>query len=316
MKKNIKTDLSFGFMLLLLLAGCSKNAEGAAEGKKNGLLGKNAADAAENVETVFAVNVCKAVPKTLDEYLEFGGNVQTASTVDVYPDVQSGKLSRIYVKVGDKVEKDQVLAEVDASRAGMDYRNSPVKAPVAGTITSFPFSVGQTVAASVSVGKISSTNSLEIKTNVAERFISRVSLNQKAVLTFDAYPSVEFPATLVEISPVLDSTSRTLGIKLIQTPVDSRLRAGMYARIKLVTDTKKNTIVIPANVIVRRDDKDIVYVIDPITNTAKVCQVVTGIRVDDKQEIKGGITAGDLVVIKGQALLSEGAKVNIVSVVE
>ncbi|MCR5401607.1 MAG: efflux RND transporter periplasmic adaptor subunit [Treponema sp.] len=316
MKKNIKTGLSFGFMLLLLLAGCSKNAEGAGEGKKNGLLGKNAADAAENVETVFAVNVCKAVPKTLDEYLEFGGNVQTASTVDVYPDVQSGKLSRIYVKVGDKVEKDQVLAEVDASRAGMDYRNSPVKAPVAGTITSFPFSVGQTVAASVSVGKISSTNSLEIKTNVAERFISRVSLNQKAVLTFDAYPSVEFPATLVEISPVLDSTSRTLGIKLIQTPVDSRLRAGMYARIKLITDTKKNTIVIPANVIVRRDDKDIVYVIDPVTNTAKVCQVVTGIRVDDKQEIKGGITAGDLVVIKGQALLSEGAKVNIVSVVE
>ena len=316
MKKNIKTVAWFGLMLVLLLSGCSKNAEGAAEGKKGGLLGKNAAESAENVETVFAVNVCKAVPKTLDEYLEFGGNVQTASTVDVYPDVQSGKLSRIYVKVGDKVEKDQVLAEVDASRAGMDYRNSPVKAPVAGTITAFPFSVGQTVAASVSVGKISSTNSLEIKTNVAERFISRVSLNQKAVLTFDAYPSVEFPATLVEISPILDSASRTLGIKLIQTPVDTRLRAGMYARIKLITDTKKNTIVIPANVIVRRDDKDILYVVDPVTNTVKVCEVVTGIRVDDKQEIKGGITAGDLVVIKGQALLSEGAKVNIISVVE
>ena len=292
-----------------------KAASGSSESKK-ARFGKKPKEEAAPVETVFAVNVYKALPRTLDDYLEFGGNVQTASTVDVYPDVQSGKLSRIYVKVGDKVEKDQILAEVDASRAGMDYKNSPVKAPVAGTITSFPFNVGQTVAASVSVGKISSTGSLEIKTNVAERFISRVMMNQKAELTFDAYPAEKFPATLVEISPVLDTSSRTLGIKLVQTPADPRLRAGMYARIKLITDTKKNTIVIPSNVIVNRNEKDIVYIIDPVTHTAKVSEVVRGIRVDDKQEIKSGITAGDLVVIKGQALLSEGSKVNIISVSE
>lgn len=305
MKKNYLNFLMAGFVIFaasLVLSGCDKKPK--------------ADEEKETVETVFAVNVYKAIPRNLDDYLEFGGNVQTASNVDIYPDVQSGKLSKINVKVGDRVEKGQVLAEVDASRAGMDYKNSPVKAPVAGTITSFPFNVGQTVAASVSLGKISSTGTLEIKTNVAERFISRVSMNQKAELTFDAYPAEKFPATLVEISPVLDTSSRTLGIKLIQTPHDPRLRAGMYARIKLITDTKKNTIVIPSNVIVNRNDKDIVYIADPITNTAKVVEVKKGIRVDDKQEIESGITAGDLVVIKGQALLSDGAKVNIVSVSE
>ena len=279
--------------------------------------GKNKKAAEEDVkETVFAVNVLKTVPKNLDDYLEFGGNVQTASSVDIYPDVQSGKISRINVKVGDKVKKDQILAEVDASRAGMDYKNSPVKAPVAGTITSFPFNIGQTVAASVSIGKISSTGTLEIKTNVAERFVSRVNLNQKAELTFDAYPGEKFPATLVEIDPVLDTSSRTLGIKLLQTPSDSRLKAGMYARIKLVTDTKKNTIVIPSNVIVNRNGEDIVYIVDSLTNTVKASPVKKGIKVDDKQEVEMGITPGDLVVIKGQALLSDGAKVNVVSIIE
>ena len=277
---------------------------------------KPAAEEEAKAETIFAVNVYKAVPKTLDDYLEFGGNVQTASSVDIYPDVQSGKLSRILVKVGDKVKKDQVLCEVDASRPGMDYKNSPIKAPVAGTITSFPYNIGQTVAASMTVGKISSTGPLEVKTNVAERFVSRISMNEKAELTFDAYPGETFPAILVEIDPVLDTSSRTLGIKLVQTPSDSRLKAGMYARIKLVTDTKKNTIVIPSNVIVTRNDEDIVYIVDSMTNTVKASPVKRGIRVDDKQEIQMGIAPGDLVVIKGQALLSDGAKVNVVSISE
>ena len=77
---------------------------------------KGSAKEDEKVETIFAVNCLKAVPRNLDNYLEFGGNVQTAASVDVYPDVQSGKISRILVKVGDKVKKDQVLCEVDASR--------------------------------------------------------------------------------------------------------------------------------------------------------------------------------------------------------
>lgn len=297
--------LSAALILTLALTGCGKDKKGDKASKEN-----------EVTETVFAVNVYKAVPKTLDDYLEFGGNVQTASSVDVYPDVQSGKISRILVKVGDKVKKDQVLCEVDASRPGMDYRSSPIKAPVAGTITSFPFSLGQQVAASTPVGKISSTGTLEVKTNVAERFVSRISMNQKAELTFDAFPGEKFPATLVEIDPVLDTSSRTLGIKLVQTPSDNRLRAGMYARIKLITDTKKNTIVIPSNVIVNRNDEDVVYIVDTMTNTVKASPVKRGIRVDDKQEVEMGITPGDLVVIKGQALLSDGAKVNVVSIIE
>ena len=268
------------------------------------------------VETVFAVYALKVNNSNLDDYLAFGGNVQAASSVDIYPDVQSGKITRILVKVGEVVQKNQVLAEVDSSRPGMDYKVSPIKAPVSGTVTSLPINVGSTVAASMAIGKISSTGKLEIKTNVAERFISRIGLYQKAELTFDAFPGESFPAVLVEIDPVLDTSSRTLGIKLIQEPSDPRLRSGMYARIKLVTDTKKNAIVIPHNVIVTRNSKDIVYVLNPIDSTVSVREVQKGIRVDDKQEVVSGLNAGDIIIVKGQALLSEGAKVNVISISE
>lgn len=288
--------------MVLICAGCAKKKESQQE------------EVVE--ETVFAVNAVKAVPGTLDDYLEFGGNVQTSSSVDIFPDVQSGKISKMYVRVGDKVQKDAVVAEVDASRPGMDFKNSPVKAPVSGTITSFPLNIGATVSAQTSLGKISSTGKLEVRTNVAERFISRIKMAQKAVLTFDAYPGEKFPAVLVEIDPVLDVGSRTLGIKLIQEPANPKLRAGMYARIKLVTDTKKNTIVIPNNVVVTRNEEDVVYIVDPQTNIVKASPVKKGIRIDDKQEIEQGIVPGDIVVTKGQALLTDGAKVRIVALTE
>ena len=44
--------------------------------------------------------------------------------------------------------------------------------------------------------------------------------------------------------------------------------------------------------------------------------VQKGIRVDDKQEILMGIVPGDLVVVKGQALLNDGATVKIVNISE
>lgn len=58
------------------------------------------------------------------------------------------------------------------------------------------------------------------------------------------------------------------------------------------------------------------YIVDTMTNTVKASPVKKGIKVDDKQEVEMGIAPGDLVVIKGQALLSDGAKVNVVSIEE
>lgn len=285
---------------LLALSGCGPKKKPVAE---------------ETTEATFAVNVQKAVPSTLDNYLEFSGDVQAASSVDIIPDT-SGKVSRLLARVGDVVKKDQIVAYIDPSSPGMVYNVSPVKAAVGGTITSFPANIGTTVNMGYSMGKISSTGRLEIKTHIAERFISRVSFGQSAILSFDAYPGEDFPAKLVEIDPVLDSSSRSLGVKLIQDPPDERLRAGMYARIHLITDTRENTIVVKKDVILTRSDGNYVFVADPTTNVARIKAVKTGIKVDDNIEIIDGLSEGDLIITKGQTLLSDGAKIRIINKVE
>ena len=159
---------------------------------------------------------------------------------------------------------------------------------------------------------------LEIRINIAERFISRITNGQSATVTFDAYPSVVFGAKVFEVSPVLDTSTRTMGVKLRLNPPDSRVKVGMYGRVRLVTDSVKNAIVLPSSALVTRDGKDYVFVItSPKSgkNAAVVGlkPVTKGISVDNNVEITKGLEIGEEVIIKGQTLLNDGSKVNVVS---
>lgn len=299
-----KTIFISSILLILFFVGCTKPAQNQTP--------QDVLNQQQNAQqTVFAVNAFMSYKGDLNGYLEFGGDVSAVSSVDVLPDT-SGKLSRIYVSVGDVVRKDQVLAEVDASRPGMTYSTSPVKAPVSGTVTSFASSVGNMVAPSMTIGRISSTDKLEIKTSVPERFISKIKLNQKAILTFDAYPGQIFTAKVTKISPVLDTSTRTMAVTLVLDPPDSKIKIGMYARIKLITDHKSDAIIIPASSLVTRSSEQCVFIVND-DNTVTLKNVTVGIKVDDMVEILSGLKGDEKVVTKGQTLLNNGTKVNIVS---
>lgn len=301
MKKSTLAAVALIAIALTAFTGCNKN--------KN--KGKG------DVEAVFAVNGYKVSPTSLDDYLEFGGDVDAASSVAVMPDT-AGKISQIYVKVGQKVTKGQILCAVDASRPGMVFAASPVRAPVDGTVTYFPVVIGTSVAQSSVVAKVASITKLEIETSVPERFISRISMNQKAKLSFNAYPGEIFDAHITEISPVLDTSSRTMNIKLSIDNNDPKIKIGMYAKIHLVTEHKEGITVLPYGTVITRNGESYVFIVekDGEQTRAVLSPVKVGIRVDNYQEILQGVTNGDIVVIKGQTLLSDGSLVNVVSVSE
>lgn len=289
--------------ILSLSTGCSK---------------KGSADE-EQSEVLYAVTTYKTVASSFDDYIEFGGDVASVNAVDVLPD-QAGKITNIKVSVGDLVSKGQVIAYVNPMRAGLVYQDSPVLSPINGRITSLPTQIGATVSQASPIAKVARTDDLEIKINVPERFVSRIQDRQSATITLDSYPGVSFSARVKEISPVLDTTTRTMSAKLKLDPPDSRVKVGMYARVKLVTQTSKNAIVVNNSTIVVRDGQPYVFVVaSPATETeaatVRLQKITTGISVDAKTEITDGIKAGDEIVVKGQTLLNDGAKINIVSTV-
>ena len=265
-------------------------------------------------QSVYAVSTFTVEEETIESYLEFGGDIIAKTSLDINPEVQ-GKIVELKIAVGDYVEKDAVIALVDASRPGMSYALGQIKAPISGTITQVNVVVGSMVAPQLAVAKVSKLDTLLVSMNVPERYVSKIKQGQKAELRFDAYPERFYSASVSEISPVLDTTSRTMNVKLSLDRTgqnDGAVKIGMFARVKLVTEVHENAVIIPDAAIVNRFGESFVFVIDENMSVEKR-NIVRGIRVDEKSEIISGVEAGEKVVVRGQTLLEEGALVHIVS---
>lgn len=298
--------------------GASETTAGGAQGAEQGSqagAGQVATTevAGENVETVFAVNVTPAVQGEIKNYLEVNGDVEAAATIDVFAD-QIGELKNLRVRVGQWVRQDQVLAEVDPSRPGQNFVASPVKAPISGTITSLPAREGATITQAQPVAQIARTSELEIIVQIAERFISKVEEGFPAIVRFDAYPDERFDAVVTETSPVVDPMTRTLEVKLRLTSRDSRIKAGMFAEVRIITEQKDDIVKLPADCLIRRFGQYFVFVVNG--DQVERREVNPGIEIDNKVEITEGLEPGELVVYQGQSLLEDGATVRVINTIE
>ncbi|MDR2521221.1 MAG: efflux RND transporter periplasmic adaptor subunit [Spirochaetaceae bacterium] len=278
-----------------------------------------AAEEAKNEKPVFAVNTTTASAGEIEDYLALSGDIVAASTVDVFSDA-AGKISRVYVSNGSRVRSGQPVALVDPSKPGMSYTNYSVRAPISGIVVALPAQVGMTISQAVSVARISGTGALEIALNIPERFISKIAVNQKCEVTLDAYPGELFRGNVREVSPVVDSASRTMAIKVNVENQASRLKAGMFAKVKIITQTKTGIVKIPAGALVERMDEQFVFTIapdpdsdDPAFLVAKKTYVKPGINVDNVLEIQEGLAADEEIISKGQSLLSDGARIRVIA---
>jgi len=294
------------FLVVLLFAGCSAS--------QGGKTGNATAAGSEAAAPVFAVTTTEAVRGVIENYIDLNGDVSAAVSVDVYADT-AGEVVKLNVSVGDYVSEGDVVAEVDPSRPGQQFVPSPVKSSINGTVTEVPVQVGTRIGQGVPVARISKINQLEITTEVPERFIDSMRVGLPAVLRFEAYPNVTFPARVTQLSPVLNPTTRTMEVKLQLARRDSRVKAGMYAEVQIITERKENVIKIPASCLVRRFGETFGYVVTE-KNTAERRVVTPGIIIDDQVEVIVGVKAGDRVVIQGQNLLDDGVQVKVVDQVE
>jgi multidrug efflux pump subunit AcrA (membrane-fusion protein) len=296
-------------ILLLLaaamIASCGK--KDAADAKGKGGRGEAA---------VFAVNTTTAVQGQISDYIELSGDLVPGSAVDAYSDA-AGKITRVNVAAGSRVTRGQAIASVDPSKPGMTYVQHIVRSPISGTITSVPVEVGMTVSQAMPIARIAGGGGLEVELFVPERFISKVRKGLLSQIEFDAYPGELFRGSVGEVSPIVDVSSRTEKIKVNVDNPGSRLKAGMFAKVKIVTESKSNIVKIPAGCVITREGKDVAFIVtpdpeNPGTKIARQLDVTRGIEIDSIVEIVSGLEAGDEIVSKGMSLLGDGTRVNVV----
>ena len=304
---NKKRILIVIITILIFLTGC-KNTDKSDE---------NSSEKSNEQITVFAVSTTTAVQGEIKDYLQLNGDIAARTTVDTFADT-AGKIKSLFVKIGDTVRKNQIIAEIDPSRPGMTFAASPVKASISGTVTKVSVQIGATVAPNIPIVKISKMDELEVILYVAERFISKMSVGLPAVIKTEAFPGELFTGSIREISPEVDKNSRTMEIKLNIDDNTSRLKAGMFAEVKIITVEKENIVKIPAEAMINRFGEYYIFIVnkDSDKSTVEKKVVIPGLRIDNQLEIISGLKAGDTLVIRGQTLLEGGLFVKVVSTVE
>ncbi|MDR1278192.1 MAG: efflux RND transporter periplasmic adaptor subunit [Treponema sp.] len=292
---------------LILFSACG----GSGDGKK-AAPGEDAAQEAP----VFAVNTTTAVKGRIQDYLALSGDITAGTTVDVFSDA-AGKVVRVYVAIGDRVSRGAPIAAVDPSRAGMTYLPSVAEAPIAGVITALPAEVGMTVSQAVSLARIAGGNALEIRLYVAERFISRIALGQPCEIALDAWPGEVFRGSVSEVAPTVDPASRTMEVRVNVENPGFRLKTGMFAKVRIITEEKEGIVKIPASAVIQRFGETYLFsvetdIADPSIYVARKKNIAPGILIDGVMEIEEGLEPDEEIVIRGQTLLEDGARINII----
>jgi len=239
------------------------------------------------------------------------GDVLAANQVAIFPTV-AGRITRTNFQIGDRVNRGTVVAMVDPSRPGQIFSESPVVSTVAGTILQMPVHRGDTVSTQTAIVVVGDLSTLIVETFVPERFTNAAQRGLTAQVTLEAMPGEIFTAVVDEVSPVLDPASRTVRIRLrFSGPADPRIRAGMFATVSLVTNTRRDVPIIPKPSVISTYDSWVVFTVDG-RNLASRRTVTLGIESELFVEVLSGLEIGDRVVSAGQNFLTDGDLVRIV----
>jgi membrane fusion protein (multidrug efflux system) len=201
---------------------------------------------------------------------------------------------------------ESVRAELGVAERAL--RDANVRAPFAGWIARRDVSRGEYVRTGQPLFELVALDPIEVGFSVAERDSARVAVGQQVGVRVAPYPEETFQGQVTVISPTLDPRTRTLRIKAQIANADGRLRPGLFARADLGVARREGALLVPEEAVLQRADGEVVFTVTPDDKARRVL-VKTGMQHEGKIEIVTGLAAQDQVVVRGHAVLVDGAPV-------
>ncbi len=206
-------------------------------------------------------------------------------------------------------------AEEEINRLNDILEKHTIKAPFDGYVVAEHTEVGQWIESGKLVAEIVEVDPIEVRVHVQESYIPRLTLGVSARVDVDALPNQTFIGTVIAIVPKGDEKSRTfpvrVALKNLQQPDGTPLlKPGMFAKVELPVDQKKNVRLVPKDSLVLGGPQPVVYVVIPGEKlTVQPVPVQLGIAIGSWIEVKGELKGGQQVVVEGNERLRPGAEI-------
>ena len=203
---------------------------------------------------------------------------------------------------------DAAQAQVEEDQVQLGYTD--IKAPFRGVIVNRYIKFAEHLQSGAPLFRISDFNPLQTPIQVPEKDLARLAVGQPSYLTVEAFPEERFDASVLRISPVVDSATGTVKVTL-EVETRGKLRPGMFASVFLETDRRADALAIPKSALVLESIGDTVYV--KSGEVAERREVRLGYSEAEMVEVLEGVEEGDQVVVLGQDSLSDGTPIYILS---
>jgi multidrug efflux system membrane fusion protein len=115
---------------------------------------------------------------------------------------------------------------------------------------------------------------------------------------------------VLTIDNAIDPTTGTFKVKATFDNRDDALFPQQFVNVRLLADTLRHQVVVPAAAVQRGTQGAFVYTVGP-DHTAQLRTVQTGVTVGDDIVVSSGLSAGDRVVVEGAENLRAGTAVDV-----
>lgn len=221
-------------------------------------------------------------------------------------------------KIASSSEFDQAVADSEQSRAEvkaaeateaiaqLNLSRSRVKAPFDGAVAERVADSGDYVSVGTPIIRLVKTDPLRLRLDVPERESPAVRVGQTVQLTVEGDTNV-YSGAITRVAPAIRQSDRMLPVEA-DVPNRGALRAGLFARARIIVDEHDSGLSVPASAMaVFAGIEKVVAVQD---GKALEKPVSTGRRGPDWVEVLSGIKDGETVVL-GPGGLRTGQAVTI-----
>lgn len=181
-----------------------------------------------------------------------------------------------------------------------------VLAPFAGMVGLRNVSVGDFVKEGQDLINIEDISTLRVDFKLPETYLGRLGKGQVVEVASDALAGQTFKAVLDAVDPLVDAGGRAISVRARLDNAASKLRPGMFVRVRVLFGERKGVLLVPEQAIVPGGQPAVFRVVE---GKASLAKVRLGVRRAAQVEVIEGLGAGDVVVTAGQLKLRDGAPV-------
>ncbi len=208
---------------------------------------------------------------------------------------------------------DLLQMKSSLAQAELNLRDAFVRAPVSGTIQTRTVQTGQYVQPGTVLASLVRRDPLLLRFQIAERDAGRLGSNSKVSFRV-AGEEKSFSAHIVNIAEAADAVSRmVLVTATVDDPDKESVRPGAFADVTVPIGGVRGAIVIPQTAIRASEKGFLAYTVSADKAQERVVEL--GLRTPDgRVEVRKGLSASEVLVVRGAEALRDGAPVKIAEV--